>query len=294
MIAHLPPYRVEAVTNALPSSGIDWSLHAYAIPALWQRHQGAGIRVGVLDTGIVPGHPALEGAVLEHRNFTSDSSPYDTVGHGTHVAGIVAGRGMVKGIAPGCEIISCKVLGHSGAGSMESISRAVWYATERHWHILVMSLGAPADCGPLHEAIKAATKSGVTIVCAAGNDGGSVNYPAAYSETVAVGAVDKDGRACEFSCRGREIDVAAPGCEIVSAWLDGGVACLSGTSMAAPFVAGVLALARGACGAGAGSSANDIIRMTSMDVGAPGLDEVYGWGLINPASIVSQGCRAIV
>lgn len=295
MIGHLPPYRVEAVAHALPSSGVDWSLSAYGIPALWSQHQGAGVRVAILDSGIEPGHPAMEGAVKEHRNFTTDCSPYDTNGHGTHVAGVLAGRGSMRGVAPQAELLSFKVLNNNGAGSLQHVTQAIHAAIEAKANIIVMSLGCPVSVPYLQEACANAAEQGIAVVCAAGNDGGSVNYPAAYGSVIAVGAVDQDGQVCEFSCRGREIAVAAPGYQITSAWLGGKYATLSGTSMAAPFVAGVLALHAGKCGtAGLAQKASKILRETSTDAGDPGKDGMYGWGLINPTSLVGNGCRVIV
>lgn len=293
-VCHLPPYRVEAVAHSLPSSGVDWAVAAYGMPALWSRSQGAGIRVAVLDTGVEPGHPALAGAVKEHRNFTKDVSPFDTNGHGTHVAGIIAARESMRGVAPQCEIVSCKVLGNSGSGSLESVARAIHFCVDHDINIIVMSLGAPVGHEYLHQAVKRACTHGIAVVCAAGNDGGRVSFPAAYDETIGVGAVDRDGKVCEFSCRGKEIDVAAPGVEICSCWPGGGYATLSGTSMAAPFVAGVLALAASECGAKVGRHAAEILRETSTDAGPKGFDNEYGWGLINPMAIVGNGCKVIL
>lgn len=295
MIVHLPPYRVEAVAQALPSSGLDWSMSAYGLPALWSRHQGAGVRVGVLDTGVDDSHPALQGVVKEHRNFTKDCSACDTNGHGTHVAGIIAARGPMTGVAPQVEIVSCKVLNNNGSGSLESVGKAIAYAVEAGCNILVMSLGAPVRTAYIADAVKAANDAGVVMVCAAGNDGGKVSYPAAFDQTIAVGAVGRSGGVCEFSCRGREIDVAAPGEEITSCWLGGGYATLSGTSMAAPFVAGVLALAWPQMPSPRdGSKARAVLKNTSVDAGDPGHDHLYGWGLINPSSVIEESSKVIV
>ncbi len=295
MIAHLPPYRVDAVANSLPSSGIDWAVSAYGIPALWSQHQGAGVRVAVLDSGIEPGHPALAGAVIEHRNFTTDCTPFDTNGHGTHVAGILGGRGPMKGVAPACQIISAKVLNNNGAGPLQAVAQAIDWVVEAKAHVIVMSLGCPVHLDFLAQACKRACQAGIAVVAAAGNDGGGVNYPAAYDCVIAVGAVDRDGKVCQFSCRGKEIAVAAPGAEITSAWPGGKYATLSGTSMAAPFVAGVLALEAGRCGTERlAERAMEIIRATSTDTGSPGKDDLYGWGLINPISLIGNTCRNIL
>ena len=294
-IVHLPPYHVDAVAHAVPSSGIDWHLSGYGIPSLWAKTQGEGVQVAVLDTGVCEAHPVFYGAGLMHRNFTKDCSPFDTNGHGTHVAGIVAGRGPMMGVAPKADILSLKVLGNDGAGSMDAVARALYFAVEIGCHVVVMSLGAPVGSSHLEKAVLAASKAGVPVVCAAGNDGGRVSYPAAYGYTIAVGAVDERGQVCEFSCRGREVDVAAPGHKIRSAWCHGGYATLSGTSMAAPFVAGVLALATAHCGGRPlGLQARAIIAQTSTDAGPPGKDNDYGWGLISPASMLQEGVCKIL
>jgi subtilisin family serine protease len=294
-IVHLPPYHVDAVAHAVPSSGIDWHLSGYGIPSLWAKTQGEGVQVAVLDTGVCEAHPVFYGAGLMHRNFTKDCSPFDTNGHGTHVAGIVAGRGPMMGVAPKADILSLKVLGNDGAGSMDAVARALYFAVEIGCHVVVMSLGAPVGSSHLEKAVLAASKAGVPVVCAAGNDGGRVSYPAAYGYTIAVGAVDERGQVCEFSCRGREVDVAAPGHKIRSAWCHGGYATLSGTSMAAPFVAGVLALATANCGGRPlGLQARAIIAQTSTDAGPPGKDNDYGWGLISPASMLQEGVCKIL
>lgn len=292
---HLPPYRVTFSPTPL-SEGVDWGLHAYGIPALWKRTEGSGVTVAVVDTGVGP-HYALE--VADRRNFSSDSESSDTVGHGTHVAGVIAARkGPAKGIAPGCTLLSLKVLGHSGMGSNDAVAQAVSYATECKADIICMSLGSARPDAKLHDAIRHAHATGVVIVCAAGNDGGAVDYPAAFPETIAVGAVDKAGNACEFSSRGKEIAAAAPGQDITSTWLADGYATISGTSMAAPFVAGVLALWT-ADQKSAGKKVNHAaackaLADTCRDHGPAGRDDVYGWGLLDPHKLVQYEVRAAV
>ena len=283
----LPPYRVEFTTAALSNAdGVDWGLSQYGIPGLWKQSRGHGITVAVVDSGVSK-HPALE--IADSRNFSSDSSEEDTVGHGTHVAGIIGARsGLSKGIAPECNILALKVLGHSGTGSIGAVAKAVLHAVDAKADIVCMSLGSSKPDSSLHEAIKHAYQQGVIVVCAAGNDGGAVNYPAAFSETIGVGAVDRTGAACEFSSRGKEIVVAAPGADITSTWLADGYATVSGTSMAAPFVAGTLALWLGAGGKGADHSAVlKALSSTCKDVGDSGRDSVYGWGLLDPHKLLN-------
>jgi subtilisin family serine protease len=159
-----------------------------------------------------------------------------------------------------------------------------------------MSLGSSRTDDGVHSAIREAAAAGIIVVCAAGNDGGSVNYPAAYQETIAVGAVDSHGNACEFSSRGKEIAVAAPGQDITSCWLSDGYATVSGTSMAAPFVAGVLALYISAQHK-LDRTVNhaDVMKAlatTCKDVGEQGRDNVYGWGLVDPHKLLNYTMQA--
>jgi len=215
----------------------------------------------------------------------------------THCAGVIGAKtGNAKGIAPKCKIHSLKVLGHSGMGSNDAVAEAVRYATEIKCDIISMSLGSSRPDDHLHSAIKEAHEQGIVIVCAAGNDGGSVNFPAAFRETIGVGAVDKSGQVCEFSSRGKEIVVAAPGADITSTWLANGYATISGTSMAAPFVAGVLALYISAAKKGGEKVTHktvvDVLSKTCKDAGAVGHDDVYGWGLLDPHRLLTYDIKA--
>lgn len=293
---HLPPYRVDFNHVPQSSDGVDWAVASYGIPSLWKSNRGEGVTVAVVDSGIAP-HPALQDVVVDYRNFSSDSDAYDTLGHGTHVAGVIgASSGAAKGIAPGVKIKSMKVLGHSGMGSNKAVAEAVLHAAETGCQIVCMSLGSSQPDSRLHQAIQHANREGVIIVCAAGNDGAAVNYPAAFAETIAVGAVDRDGNVCEFSSRGKEISVAAPGQDITSTWLAGGYATLSGTSMAAPFVAGVLALY---VSSKHGEkidhhAAIKALQETCKDVGVAGRDPEYGWGLMDPHRLITYTVQAKV
>ena len=292
----LPPYRVSFPTVPL-SEGVDWGVSSYGIPSLWKKTRGAGVTVAVVDSGVAP-HFALKDVVADYRNFSGDADAYDTLGHGTHCAGIIGAKsGAAKGIAPECKILSLKALGHSGMGSLSAVADAVYFSIEAKADIISMSLGSTRPDDRLHAAVRAAQAANLIVVCAAGNDGGAVNYPAAFAETIGVGAVDKTGRACDFSCRGKEIVVAAPGQDITSTWLADGYATISGTSMAAPFVSGLLALYVSEQKAEGQkidhASVLKALQETCRDVGEPGRDNVYGWGLMDPHKLVNYSASSI-
>jgi subtilisin family serine protease len=290
-VVHLPPYKVSFTYAPQSADGVDWGVSSYGIPQLWKQTKGEGVTVAVVDSGVAK-HTALNDVVVDYRNFTTDGEVYDTLGHGTHVAGIIAARSPVAhGIAPDAKLLSLKVLGHSGMGSNEAVSQAVLHAVEAKADIISMSLGSKHADDRLHSAIRHAHANGIIVVCAAGNDGGRVNYPAAFQETIGVGAVDREGNACEFSSRGKEIVVAAPGQDITSTWLADGYATLTGTSMAAPFVSGVLALYVSAMKRDGHkidhAKVTSALQQTCKDAGPAGRDDVYGWGLVDPHRLLN-------
>ena len=191
------------------------------------------------------------------KNFTDDDNGKedqfnDYNGHGTHVAGTIAANdqnGGVSGVAPEANLLIVKVLGgEDGSGQYEWIINGMNYAVEQKADIISMSLGGPADVPELKEAVENAVKSGVLVVCAAGNEGDGndrteeYSYPAAYNEVIAVGSVSLTRESSEFSNANKEIDLVAPGEEILSTLPDRQYGKLSGTSMATPHVSGALAL----------------------------------------------------
>lgn len=292
----LPPFEVEASFVTL-SETVDWGLSTYGVPEQWRKSRGEGIKVAVLDTGIEEEHPDLQGAVEAARDFTgSRRGVRDAVGHGTHVAGTIGARqnGVgVIGVAPGCRLLVGKVLGDSGSGSGASVAAGIDWARESGADLISMSLGSPHFDREMAEAVERALGAGVLVICAAGNDGvnDSVNFPARMKRTLAVGAVDRNGRVTRFSSRGPEVDICAPGQDVLSTYLRGGYAKLSGTSMATPFVAGVVALMlakhRRLAGSTPVKNGQDVLQhllWTAVDAGPSGRDPSYGYGLVNPAS----------
>ena len=257
----LMPFIVENIIER--TEQIPEGIQLMKAPEVWDEgKRGRGVVVAVLDTGCQMDHPDLQDRIIGGRNFTTDDNGdpenfTDYNGHGTHVAGTIAaaenGQGVV-GMAPQADLLILKVLDSSGSGGYENLISAIDYALSwqgpegRKVRILSMSLGGPADNQELHDAIVRAVRSGVLVVCAAGNTGQvEKQFPGGYNEVVGVGAVDLEKKLAEFSTMNKEIDVVAPGVNIVSTYPGSRHAVLSGTSMATPHVAGAAALIINQC-----------------------------------------------
>jgi|GEM_PF-1526847 len=228
---------------------------------------GEGIVVAVIDTGVDYLHPALGGGigpgfkVIGGYDFVDDDAdPMDPNGHGTHVAGIVAGHATgFSGVAPGARVAAYRVLDASGMGHNSDVIAGIERAIDPNGdgafddraHVLNLSLGGDGDADdPVSVAVDNAAAVGSVVVVAAGNAGGylTVGAPASARRGIAVGAHDSAFAIAPFSSRGPaggtfalKPDVVAPGVAVRSAWPGGGYEHLSGTSMAAPYVAGVAA-----------------------------------------------------
>jgi subtilisin family serine protease len=233
---------------------IPWGVNRVNAASAWSVTKGEGVKVAVIDTGIDCGHPDLKPNCAGGYNALDSSKPaHDDNAHGTHVAGTIAGvldgRG-VAGVAPKARLYAVKVLDADGAGGLTSIIKGLIWAGKNKMDVANMSLGAPMGTIFMRAALKYAQMNGVAVFAAAGNDGGSVNYPAAYPEAIAVSALSPNEGIAEFSSRGKQVEFIAPGVEVKSTVPGGGYESYAGTSMATPHMAGLgaLAVARGARG----------------------------------------------
>ena len=221
---------------------------------LWDEgYTGKGIKVAVLDTGCDINHVCLKDRIVAYKNFTSNGNENDVrddSGHGTHVAGIIAGNRIkqgVTGIAPECDLVIVKVISSHG-GFDNDIIKGLEYAIEQKVDIINMSIGGAGIHRTMHDLIKKATELGISVVCAGGNYGdGNANtdeliYPGAFEEVIEVGAVDSNDMICKFSNSNDMIDVCSYGKGITSTFPNNRYAKLDGTSQATPHVSGVLAL----------------------------------------------------
>ncbi|MDX8034070.1 S8 family serine peptidase [Lentzea sp. BCCO 10_0856] len=244
------------------TASLDRSAAQIGAPQAWQQgFTGSGATVAVLDTGIDVTHPDLQGSVVEEKNFTPAATTDDKFGHGTHVASTITGDGKYKGIAPDAKLFNGKVLDDNGGGSESGVIQGMEWAAGKA-DVVNMSLGtnSPSDGTDLvSQAVNRLTaEHGALFVVSAGNSGGPVASPAAADSALTVGAVERDDKLAGFSSRGPRTgdgaikpDITAPGVDIVAAKAKNGVigtpvdeghVALSGTSMAAPHVAGAAAI----------------------------------------------------
>ncbi|HLS09869.1 S8 family peptidase [Lentibacillus sp.] len=256
---HLIPYQVEEIEDT--ATDIPQGVQMIQAPDVWeQSDEGSGNVIAIIDTGCDTSHPDLSGQVIDGKNFTNDGdgTQYgDDNGHGTHVAGTAAAAASeegISGVAPNAKLLIVKVLDANGSGEYQWIIDGINYATD--WEgpngekvrAISMSLGGPEDVPELYQAVKRAIDNGIPVVCAAGNEGDDrpetdeYAFPGAYNEVVQVGAVNYEREIAPFSNTNNEIDIVAPGVDILSTYTDQKYARLSGTSMATPHVTGALAL----------------------------------------------------
>lgn len=268
-----------------------WGIRRVNAEASWSapRGQGQGAVVAVIDTGISRTHPDLAGAVLGGFNALDPKKPDawdDDQGHGSHVAGTIAGKRDGKGVvgvAPLAKLYAVKVLDADGNGGYSSVIAGIEWAVKKGAKVANMSLGADEGSEALKRAVAAANKAGMTIVAAAGNSGGPVGFPASYPETLAIAASDVKDAVAEFSSRGPEVDFIAPGVDVKSVNKDGGWVELSGTSMATPHVAGLAALAV-ARGAATPAAVRAMLKKAATPL--PGLTpQLQGMGMIDAGKL---------
>jgi len=263
---------------------------------------GAGVRVAVLDTGIDYTHPDLAVNYAGGHDFVNnDDDPWDDNGHGTHVAGTIAARdddAGVVGVAPQATLFALKVLDASGQGLFSHVVAALEWAVDHDVRVTNNSYGSSIDPGTIvQQAFDNAEAAGVLHVAAAGNSGNcagtgdNVGFPARYPSVIAVAATDSSDISPCFSSTGPNVELSAPGVAVNSTVPGGGYQEASGTSMASPHVAGTAAviLSQGAIQDGNGNGRiNDEIRQrliaTAQDLGLPGRDTWYGYGLVDARS----------
>lgn len=287
-------YEVNVLEEVVP-----WGITRIGAPVVHTNgDKGTGINVAIIDTGINYNNPDLCDNYKGGYDFVNDDAdPFDDNGHGTHCAGIIAAADNdigVIGVAPEANLYSLKTVNGTGSGNVSDLIAAIEWAidtckdadTSNDIQIISMSLGSNDRVTALETACSQAYDSGILLVAAAGNDGNergtgdSVDYPGAYSSVITVAATDLMNKRASFSSTGPAVELAAPGVNILSTYKNGW-ASLRGTSMACPHVAGTAALVLAASPSFTNSNIRDRLAQTATDLGTPGRDNLYGYGLVN-------------
>lgn len=299
-----------------------WALDQVPYEQAWvtANTKGAGVTVGVVDTGSTANHPDLQGQVLSGHSFlnngTESNTAIDDNGHGTHVSGIIAAVNNnltgVTGAAPDANILPVKVLDSTGNGFNSDVASGITWAVDNGARVVNLSLGGPTFDQATCLAVRYAQQNDDVVVAAAGNCGCSNqnSYPAALSQSVdgaepiAVAATDEanppnanpPGHA-SYSTIGSYVDISAPGgsaggctpassCNILSTWNDNGYRAIAGTSMATPYVSAAAALVRSAFPPCTAAQVRDRLLATATDLGPSGPDSTFGAGIVDPSTAV--------
>jgi type VII secretion-associated serine protease mycosin len=270
-----------------------WHLDFLAIEQVHQVSTGEGVIVGVIDTGVDGGHPDLTGRLLPGLDLTYLKKPNaleDLDGHGTTMAGLIAANGL--GIAPGATILPVRSHTDSTGDARDAADGIVW-AVHNGATVLCLAFANPEPNDFLNDAVRFAIANDVVVIAAVGNSPNDTGllYPAAYPGVVGAAGVDRDGNHADVSVISPAADLAAPAVDIMTprsrTVFPNGYSPGTGTSDATAIIAGVAALIRSKY---PDLSAEDVINrmlVTADDRGAPGRDDEYGYGIVNPLAALT-------
>ncbi|MFF3502699.1 type VII secretion-associated serine protease mycosin [Streptomyces sp. NPDC003247] len=288
-----------------------WALEALHTDEVWQTTKGAGVTVAVLDTGVEADHPDLDGNVLPGKDlvgFGAQDGDRAWARHGTAMAGIIAGHGHgtggadgVMGIAPEATILPVRVILEDGDPARtkarttrgNALAEGIRWAADQGADVINLSLGddsASAHPEPAEdEAVQYALSKGAVVVASAGNGGEKgdhISYPAAYPGVIAATAVDRYGTRASFSTRRWYATVSAPGVDVVIADPDHKYYEGWGTSAAAAFVSGAVALVKAAHPGLTPAQIKKLLEDTARNAPTGGRDDSRGFGFIDPAAAI--------
>jgi hypothetical protein len=245
---------------------------------------GRGTTIAVIDSGVAP-DPTFGSGRIQYLNIGLGTLPGNGPedGHGTAIAALAAGfTDDAPGVAPAASVLSLRVTGADGMSDIFTVAQAILAAVNAGAPIINISLGGYQTTALLDAAIAYATSRGTLIVAAAGNDqAAQLAWPAADPRVVSVGAVDAAGQQVTFSNSGPQLQIAAPGYGVQTAWLDGQRVYIDGTSASAPLVAGAIAAVMSQSPNLTAAQAWAVVQQTVSDAGAPGTDPDYGHGILN-------------
>lgn len=296
-IVTLPPDTEVHAESFIAEAPATWHLPRSTWDKIRSLTKGRGITIAHLDTGLAD-HPDLPKPTVV-KSFIPGEGPEDRHGHGTHVRGTSLARDVNIGVAPEADSQVYKVLSNDGSGSSSGIAAAVKYAVDMGADVLSLSLGGGSRYEPTIDNIKYAISHGVWVIEAAGNSGyngntNTIGYPARAGYGTVVSALAEDGRPASFSSGGAQVTVAAPGQNILSCSNRGsGYIKMSGTSMATPFVAGLVALiisiarSQGKPSMTSNEAMNRFFEINCTDLLSKGRDGATGYGMLNALDVVT-------
>lgn len=298
----LPPHQRGPVCAQLSQDIIDYGIKMTGADKIWGRYTGSRVKLAIMDTGIDTTHIDLKNNIRSIASFVPGESVEDTNGHGTHVAGIAGGirNGIgIVGVAPGVNLYPVKVLDKTGNGFYPWIVKGIEWCIQQGVHIINMSLGGFDVPNFVKEAFEKAHRAGILLVVAGGNEGKSkysnntLSGFAQYPFTISVGAIGPDKTVAEFSSVGKPLNYVAAGVNIYSCYPKNKYTNMSGTSMAAPAVAGKLALLldKALDETGQVPSFESVLKQFNAmteDIGAEGFDIESGNGHIRIDKLLEE------
>jgi minor extracellular protease Epr len=282
---------IETGDVATLSDIVDWGIIDIDVPKLWNKNKGENISVMVCDTGITDHEDLKDNIDFEKaRSFIKNEDYSDHQGHGTSVAGVISAKDSgfgVVGVAPHSKIIPVKTLSNKGFGNNISLENSLRYAIEIKPDIVNMSLGGKSPQGEIfHDLLKELYKLNIPVICAMGNYGENYScFPADYTETIGVTSYRKDRNISNFSSRSNNADFALPGENILTTNLNNQYSIVNGTSFAAPFLSGLVAIilseAKKQNKQYTIEELKSILTQSCDDYGPIGKDNLFGHGIIN-------------
>jgi hypothetical protein len=249
----------------------------------------AGRPVGLIDTQINIRHPSLAESTITSIPLADNELDRSEARHGTAVAALLVGKGEVTGLLAGWHLIAVDAFRKGDVATSLDLVRAIDILATRNVGVINMSLSGP-DNVLLRRMIADAAKRDIVLVAAAGNDGPRAKpaFPAAYPDVIAVTAVDRNKRVYRHAAQGNHIDIAAPGVQVWTAASVSGQRPRNGTSFASPFVAAAAALIKSDNPGFSSEEVRIVLENEADDLGEPGRDNVFGWGLVDIRSL----CRS--
>jgi subtilisin family serine protease len=275
-----------------------WQLTKTGATTAWDTSTGTGVVIAILDSGIDLDHPDLVGQILPGWNFYSGNSDLtDVTGHGTQVAGTAAaatnnGAGVAS-IAGGAKILPLRITDPTGSALYSTMATATTYAADHGARVANISYGGARSSSTVQSAASYMKSKGGLVTVSAGN-AGTQELVAASDAVIAVSATTSGDVKASWSSYGAYVDVAAPGASVWSTNNGGGYGAISGTSIASPVAAGVIALMMSANPALSSSQVEQLLFSTAKDLGTAGWDSYYGWGRVDAAAAVAAAKTAVV